>query len=145
VSVTQGKQLGPITCSADCYMECGYIWERFKNGTYSTVMVGQNFTIHSTSMHDSGSYVCYVTHKNDTSSIGTITMEISVQGMFNICIALDKTSLSPPIFFFLSVNTKPGKSMVVYMYVRIYILSLSMILIFDFVPKVWKFSFSFYC
>ena len=92
VSVTQGRQLGPITCSAVCYMECGYIWKRLKNGVYSIVMVGQNFTIYSTSMDDGGSYICYVTHKNDTSRIGTVTMEISVQSKLNICKTFYKTS-----------------------------------------------------
>jgi hypothetical protein len=64
-------QLGPIKCSAVCYLECDYIWKRFKNGVYSTAMVGPNFTIHSATMDDSGSYICYEIHKNDTSRIGT--------------------------------------------------------------------------
>jgi hypothetical protein len=37
-------------------------------------MVGPNFTIHSATMEDSGSYICYVINKNDTSRIGTTTM-----------------------------------------------------------------------
>ena len=95
--MTQGRQLGPITCSAVCYLECDYIWKRFKNGVYSTAMVGPNFTIHSATMEDSGSYICYVVNKNDTSRIGTTTMEISVEGKFDICKTFDKTSLTPSI------------------------------------------------
>jgi len=100
VSVTQGRQLGPITCSAVCYPECDYIWKGFKNGVYSTVMVGQNFIIHSANINDSGSYVCHVTHKNDSSRIGTITMTIYVNGKFN---KGNKNSLTPPLFIEMSV------------------------------------------
>ena len=103
VSVTQGRQLGPITCSAVCYLECDYIWKRLKNGVYSTVKVGQNFTIHSATMDDSGSYICDVTHKNDTSRIGTTTMVISVDGKFDIYKTFDKDSLTPPLFIEVSV------------------------------------------
>ena len=95
VNVTQGRQVGHITCSAVCYLECDYIWKRFKNGVDSTVKVGQNFTIHSASMNDSGSYICYVIHKNDSSKIDTITMTIYVNGKFN---KGNKTSLTPPLF-----------------------------------------------
>jgi hypothetical protein len=62
---------------SNSYLEWDYIWKRFKNGVFSTVMVGQNFTIHSATMDDNGSYICYVTHNNDTSRIGTTAMEIS--------------------------------------------------------------------
>jgi len=103
VSVTQGRQLGPITCSAVCYLECDYIWKRFKNEVFSTVIVGQNFTIHSATMDDSGSYICYVAHKKDTSRIGTTTMVISVEGRFDICKTFDKTSLTPALFIEVSV------------------------------------------
>ena len=100
VSVTQGRQLGPITCSAVCYPECDYIWKGFKNGVYSTVMVGQNFTIPSANMNDIGSYKCYVTHKNDSSRIGTITMTICVNGKFN---KGNKNSFTPVLFIEVSV------------------------------------------
>ena len=110
VSVTQWRQLGPITCSAVCYLECDYIWKRFKNGVFSTVMVGQNFTIHSATTDDNGSYICYVTHKNDTSRIGTTTMEISVIGKFDICKTFDKNSLNPPLFIEVSVLSQESES-----------------------------------
>ena len=103
MSVTQGRQLGPITCSAVCYLECDYIWKRLKNGAYSTVKVGQDFTIHSATMDDRGSYKCDVTHKNDTSRIGTTTMVISVDGKFDIYKTFDKDSLTPPLFIEVSV------------------------------------------
>ena len=103
VSVTQGRQLGPITCSAVCYLECDYIWNRLKNGVSSTMRVGQNFTIHSATMEDSGSYICNVAHKNDTSRKDATTMEISVEGKFDICKTFDKTSLTPPLFIEVSV------------------------------------------
>ena len=95
VNVTQGRQLGPITCSAVCYPECDYIWKRFKNGVYSTVIVGQSFTVPSTSMNDSGSYICYVTHKNDSSRIDTIIMTIYVNGKFN---KGNNNNLTPALF-----------------------------------------------
>ena len=95
MSVTQGRQLGPITCSAVCYPECDYIWKRFKNGAYSIMMVGQDFTIHSASMDNSGFYRCYVTHKHDSSKIRTIAMTIYVKGKFN---KGNTNSLSPALF-----------------------------------------------
>ena len=110
VSVTQWRQLGPITCSAVCYLECDYIWKRFKNGVFSTVMVGQNFTIHSATTDDNGSYIYYVTPKNDTSRIGTTTMEVSVKGKFDICKTFDKNSLNPPLFIEVSVLSQESES-----------------------------------
>jgi len=95
VSVTQGRQLGPITCSAVCYPECDYIWRHYNNGAYSMGTVGQNFTIHSASMDDNGFYICYVTHKNDSSRIDTIAMTICVKGKFN---KGNKNSLTPALF-----------------------------------------------
>jgi len=139
VSVTQGRQLGPITCSAVCYLECDYIWKRFKNGAYSTVIVGQNFTIHSAAMDDSGSYICYVTHKKDTSRIGTAPMDISVEGKFDICKTFDKTSLTPPLFIEVSVPSQEHELSCTSMSVRgIYFVSISTNLVFDFgiVPTV---------
>jgi hypothetical protein len=62
-----------------------------------------NFTIHSAAMDDSGPYICYVTHKNYTSRIGTTPMDISVEGKFDICKTFDKTSLTPPLFIEVSV------------------------------------------
>jgi hypothetical protein len=141
VSVTQGRQLGPITCSAVCYLECDYIWKRFKNGVYSTVIVGQNFTIHSAAMDDSGPYICYVTHKNDTSRIGTTPMDISVEGKFDICKTFDKTSLTPPLFIEVSVPSQEQELSCTSMSVRgIYFVSISTNLVFDFgiVPTVWN-------
>ena len=139
MSVTQGRQLGPITCSAVCYLECDYIWKRFKNGAYSTVIVGQNFTIHSAAMDDSGSYICYVTHKKDTSRIGTASMDISVEGKFDICKTFDKTSLTPPLFIEVSVPSQEHELSCTSMSVRgIYFVSISTNLVFDFgiVPTV---------
>ena len=94
VSVTQGRQLGPITCSAVCYPECDYIWKHYKNGAYSNVTVGQSFTIHSASMDNIGFYICYVTHKNDSSRISTIAMTIYVKGKFN---KGNKNNLTPAL------------------------------------------------
>jgi hypothetical protein len=51
-----------------------------ENGAYSNVTVGQSFTIHSASMDNIGFYICYVTHKNDSSRISTIAMTIYVKG-----------------------------------------------------------------
>jgi hypothetical protein len=106
VNVTQGRQLGPITCSAVCYPECDYIWKRSKNGVYSTVIVGQSFTVTSASMNDSGSYICYVTHKNDSSRIDTIIMTIYVNGKFN---KGNKNSLTPPLFIEVSVLSQESE------------------------------------
>jgi hypothetical protein len=106
VSVTQGRQLGPITCSAVCYPECDYIWKHYNNGAYSMVIASQNFTILSASMDDNGFYICYVTHKNDSSRIGTIAMTICVKGKFN---KGNKNSLTPALFIEVSVHSQESE------------------------------------
>ena len=102
-------------------------------------MVGPNFTIHSATMDDSGSYICYEIHKNDTSRIGTTTMEIYVEGKFDICKTFDKTSLTPPLFMEVSGPSQENERSCTSMSVRgIYFVSISTNFLFDFgiVPRV---------
>ena len=106
VTVTQGRQLGPINCSAVCYPKCEYIWKHYKNGAYSNVTVGQSFTIHSASMDNNGFYICYVTHQNDSSRIVKIAMTICVKGKFD---KGNKNSLTPALFIEVSVLSQESE------------------------------------
>ena len=79
VNITEGSNLGPIVCSAECRPNCDYVWKHRKiGGRFSDIDSSQSLEIYSVTKQQSGIYRCRVNHPNDTSRCNRTDVIVTV-------------------------------------------------------------------
>ena len=80
VNITEGSNLGPIVCSAECYPNCSYIWKHRKRtgDRYYDIRSSQSLEIYSITREQSGKYRCCVNHPNDKSGCNRTDVMVTV-------------------------------------------------------------------
>jgi hypothetical protein len=79
VNITEGSNLGPIVCSAECRPNCNYFWNKRKTrGRFSNIDSPQSLEIHNITTEQSGKYTCRVDHPNDTSRVNRTDVMVTV-------------------------------------------------------------------
>ncbi|XP_052804288.1 hemicentin-1-like isoform X2 [Mya arenaria] len=88
-AVTEGNNIGAITCSATCYPACTYTWSR----SGSTVSSTATLNLGQADRGEAGSYVCTARNPGSNISRNGPTVNISVRyGPENVSLSPSKTS-----------------------------------------------------
>ncbi|WAR06474.1 HMCN2-like protein, partial [Mya arenaria] len=85
-AVTEGNNIGAITCSATCYPACTYTWSR----SGSTVSSTATLNLGQADRGEAGSYVC--TARNPGSNISRNGPTVNINGPENVSLSPSKTS-----------------------------------------------------
>ena len=79
VNITEGSNLGPIVCSAECRPNCNYYWKyRKRRVRFSDIDSPQSLEIYDITREQSGKYICHVNHPNETSRVNRTDVMVTV-------------------------------------------------------------------